>query len=138
VLPRVFEPGFRGSPARTPTGTAGAGLGLAIVSAVVGAYGGTVTVANIDTDDTRDDTRDDAPVDLLVDLHGGASDRSTPAAGQGARPPAGCRFEVRLPIDRRPPEAAPRPTPQPTPEPSRRPERAHGEGADASEPDLTR
>ncbi len=47
-LPRVFEPGWRGSGARTPDEGAGAGLGLAIVRGVIAAHGGTVAVQNID------------------------------------------------------------------------------------------
>jgi signal transduction histidine kinase len=61
-LAKLFEPGWRGSDARTP-GRAGAGLGLAIVQGVVEAHGGRVGVANV---------------------------------------PGGCRFEVRLPVARRP------------------------------------
>jgi signal transduction histidine kinase len=44
-LPRVFEPGWRGSRSRTP-GTGGAGLGLAIVRGLVEAHHGTVAVRN--------------------------------------------------------------------------------------------
>jgi len=47
VLDRVFEPGWRGAPARTP-GEGGAGLGLAIVRGVAEAHGGTATVRNVD------------------------------------------------------------------------------------------
>ncbi|MGW5239307.1 sensor histidine kinase [Monashia sp. NPDC004114] len=46
VLPRVFEPGYRASSARTPGDAAGAGLGLAIVEAIVEGHGGTVSVRN--------------------------------------------------------------------------------------------
>ncbi len=46
ILPRLFEPGFRASTSRTPSDTAGAGLGLAIVEAIVEAHGGSVTVRN--------------------------------------------------------------------------------------------
>ena len=46
ALPRVFEPGFRASASRTPAESAGAGLGLAIVEAVVVAHGGSVAVRN--------------------------------------------------------------------------------------------
>jgi signal transduction histidine kinase len=46
LLPRVFEAGFRGVAARTPTDSAGAGLGLTIVRGIVEAHGGSVTVAN--------------------------------------------------------------------------------------------
>jgi signal transduction histidine kinase len=47
VLDRVFEPGWRGAPARTP-GEGGAGLGLAIVRGVAEAHDGTATVRNVD------------------------------------------------------------------------------------------
>ncbi|GAA6525163.1 HAMP domain-containing sensor histidine kinase [Intrasporangium sp. DVR] len=47
VLPRLFEPAFRGSVARTPGGSEGAGLGLAIVRGIVEAHGGTVSVRNV-------------------------------------------------------------------------------------------
>lgn len=43
-LPRVFEPGWRGSASRGPDG--GAGMGLAIVHGIVAAHGGDVTVRN--------------------------------------------------------------------------------------------
>jgi signal transduction histidine kinase len=46
ILPRLFEPGFRASPSRTPSDAAGAGLGLAIVEAIVEAHGGSVSVRN--------------------------------------------------------------------------------------------
>ncbi len=46
VLSRVFEAGYRGTSARTPTEGGGAGLGLAIVRGVAEAYGGSATVAN--------------------------------------------------------------------------------------------
>lgn len=45
-LPRVFEAGWRGTAARTPGGSAGAGLGLAIVQGVAEAHGGQATAAN--------------------------------------------------------------------------------------------
>jgi signal transduction histidine kinase len=45
-LARVFEPGFRGSSARTPAGGEGAGLGLAIVRGLAEAHGGAVRVRN--------------------------------------------------------------------------------------------
>jgi signal transduction histidine kinase len=44
-LTRVFEPGWRGTSARTP-GDAGAGLGLAITQGIVASHRGTVTVRN--------------------------------------------------------------------------------------------
>ncbi|MDZ8172844.1 sensor histidine kinase [Microbacterium xanthum] len=50
-LPRLFEPGWRGSTARTPyagAGTSpGAGLGLAIVRGIVSAHNGEVVATNI-------------------------------------------------------------------------------------------
>lgn len=45
-LARVFEPGWRGEPARTPAAGTGAGLGLAVVRAVAGAHDGRVDVRN--------------------------------------------------------------------------------------------
>ena len=48
-LPLVFEPGWRGTRARTPTPGEGAGLGLAIVNGVTLAHGGTVDVHNVGT-----------------------------------------------------------------------------------------
>lgn len=47
-LPRIFEPGYRGDSARTPTSTGGAGLGLAIVEGIVTAHDGSVRVINVD------------------------------------------------------------------------------------------
>jgi signal transduction histidine kinase len=46
-LDRLFEPGWRGTTARTP-GDGGAGLGLTITRSVVEAHGGRVDVANTD------------------------------------------------------------------------------------------
>ncbi|MEJ8279678.1 sensor histidine kinase [Pseudonocardia spirodelae] len=45
-LPRIFEVGFRGTGARTPTDRAGAGLGLAVARGLVHAQGGTLSVVN--------------------------------------------------------------------------------------------
>jgi signal transduction histidine kinase len=45
-LGRVFDPGYRGSDARTPDEGSGAGLGLAIAKALVEAQQGTITVRN--------------------------------------------------------------------------------------------
>jgi len=45
-LPRLFEPGWRGSHARTPGSDEGAGLGLAIAKGIIEAHGGTVRVVN--------------------------------------------------------------------------------------------
>ncbi|MER7762215.1 HAMP domain-containing sensor histidine kinase [Streptomyces sp. NPDC097619] len=44
-LPRVFDTGWRGSPARTPP--SGAGLGLAIVRGIVEAHAGRAEVSNV-------------------------------------------------------------------------------------------
>ena len=44
-MDRLFEPGWRGTSARTP-GDAGAGLGLAISKRVVDAHGGELSVRN--------------------------------------------------------------------------------------------
>ncbi|MEO6501024.1 MAG: HAMP domain-containing sensor histidine kinase [Jatrophihabitantaceae bacterium] len=48
-LPRVFDVGFRGEPARTPhlANPAGAGLGLAITRGIIEAHSGTIRVENI-------------------------------------------------------------------------------------------
>jgi signal transduction histidine kinase len=45
-LERVFDPGYRGTDARTPDGTSGAGLGLAIAKALVEAQQGRISVTN--------------------------------------------------------------------------------------------
>lgn len=47
-LERVFDVGWRGSPARTPDPDGGAGLGLSIVRGIVEAHDGEVTVANVE------------------------------------------------------------------------------------------
>ena len=46
-LARLFEPGWRGSSARTPGSGDGAGLGLAVVKGVMDAHGGAVSVSNV-------------------------------------------------------------------------------------------
>ncbi|SIT83078.1 sensor histidine kinase KdpD [Microbacterium sp. RU33B] len=55
-LPRIFDPGWRGAPARTPQAldrpgatllSSGAGLGLAIVQGIAAAHGGEVTAHNV-------------------------------------------------------------------------------------------
>ena len=45
-LDRLFEPGWRGTSARTPAAGVGAGLGLAVARGIARAHGGEVTVAN--------------------------------------------------------------------------------------------
>ena len=45
-LERVFEPGWRGTSARTPENESGAGLGLAVVAGMADALGGSVAVRN--------------------------------------------------------------------------------------------
>jgi signal transduction histidine kinase len=47
-LAHVFDVGFRGSTARTPTPDAGAGLGLAIARGIVEAHAGQISVVNTD------------------------------------------------------------------------------------------
>ncbi|MFC5906560.1 sensor histidine kinase [Streptacidiphilus monticola] len=48
-LPHVFDTGWRGSAARTPAATTGAGLGLAIVRGIVEAHQGRASVRNTPT-----------------------------------------------------------------------------------------
>ncbi len=48
-LPRVFEAGWRGTAARTPGATSGAGLGLAVVRGLADALEGSVTAENTPT-----------------------------------------------------------------------------------------
>ena len=45
-LDRVFETGWRGSAARTPSGESGSGIGLAIVAGIADVLGGTASVHN--------------------------------------------------------------------------------------------
>lgn len=45
-LDRLFEPGWRGTRARTPAAGVGAGLGLAVARGIARAHGGDVTVTN--------------------------------------------------------------------------------------------
>jgi signal transduction histidine kinase len=45
-LGRLFDPGWRGTSARTPSAGVGAGLGLAVARGIARAHGGDVTVAN--------------------------------------------------------------------------------------------
>ena len=45
-LTRVFDPSFRGEPARTPSENGGAGLGLAIARGIVEAHHGDISVRN--------------------------------------------------------------------------------------------
>jgi signal transduction histidine kinase len=47
-LPRVFEPAFRGTTARSP-GDGHSGLGLAIVQSIVEAHHGDISVQNLST-----------------------------------------------------------------------------------------
>jgi signal transduction histidine kinase len=47
-LARIFDAGFRGDQARTPSPDGGAGLGLAIVRGIVSAHQGSVQVENVD------------------------------------------------------------------------------------------
>jgi signal transduction histidine kinase len=45
-LPRLFDIGYRGAAARTPTAQSGAGLGLAIARGLMEAQGGGITITN--------------------------------------------------------------------------------------------
>jgi signal transduction histidine kinase len=47
-LGRLFEPGWRGTSARTPSSSEGAGLGLAVVQGTADVHGGRVDVHNVD------------------------------------------------------------------------------------------
>jgi two-component system OmpR family sensor kinase len=82
VAARIFEPFYRADPSRARA-TGGAGLGLAIVAAIVDAHGGRVTLVAGNPGATFEVRLPSAPA--------ASGNGSVPAAPEGVDPPVGTR-----------------------------------------------